>query len=70
MLASLHGAFVINNFVNSSRLIQIIAAAIGAIIVALFTFMSDMAPLGALQIGIYQIAWAIILSIPAITRKK
>ena len=70
MLAALHGAFVINNFVNSSRLIQIIAAVIGTIIVALFTFMSDMTPLGALQIGFYQIAWAIILSIPAITRKK
>ena len=70
MLAALHGAFVINNFVNSSRLIQIIAAVIGTIIVALFTFMSDMTPLGALQIGFYQIAWTIILSIPAITRKK
>lgn len=70
MLAALHGAFVINNFVNSSRLIQIIAAVIGTIIVALFTFMSDMTSLGALQIGFYQIAWAIILSIPAITRKK
>lgn len=70
MLAALHGTFVINNFVNSSRLIQFIASGIGAIIIALFTFMSDMAQIGALQIGIYQIIWAVILSVPALTRKK
>ena len=70
MLASLHGTFVINNFVNSSRLIQFIASVIGAIIIALFTFMQDMTQIGALQIGIYQIIWAVILSVPALTRKK
>lgn len=70
MLAALHSTFVINNFVNSSRLVQFIASGIGAIIIALFTFMSDMAQIGALQIGIYQIIWAVILSVPALTRKK
>lgn len=70
MLAALHGTFVINNFVNSSRLVQFIASVIGAIIIAIFTFMSDITQIGALQIAIYQIIWAVILSVPAMTRKK
>lgn len=70
MLAALHGTFVINSFVNSSRLIQFIASVIGAIIMALFTFMSGIAQIGVLQIIMYQVIWAVILSVPAITRKK
>lgn len=70
MLAALHGTFVINSFVNSSRLIQLIASVIGAVIMALFTFMSAVAQIGVLQIILYQIIWAVILSVPALTRKK
>ena len=70
MLAALHGAFVINSFVNSSRLVQYIASAIGAIIIALLTFLSGLAQIGVLQIILYQVIWAVILSVPALTRKK
>ena len=70
MLAALHGAFVINSFVNSTRIVQLIAAAIGAVIMLLFTFMSGIAQIGVLQIILYQIIWAVILSVPAFTRKK
>lgn len=70
MLAALHGTFVINSFVNSSRLIQLIASIIGAVIMALFTFMSGIAQIGVLQIILYQVLWAVILSVPALTRKK
>lgn len=70
MLAALHGTFVINSFVNSSRIIQLIAAAIGAVIMMMFTFMSGIAQIGVLQIILYQVVWAVILSVPALTRKK
>ena len=60
----------INSFVNSSRLIQLIASIIGAVIMALFTFISGIAQIGVLQIILYQIIWTVILSVPAITRKK
>ncbi len=70
MLSALHGTFVINSFVNSSRLIQLIASVIGAVIMALFTFMSGIAQIGVLQIIMYQVIWAVILSVPAFTRKK
>ncbi len=70
MLAALHSTFVINSFVNSSRLVQLIASIIGAVIMALFTFMSGLAQIGVLQIIIYQVIWAVILSVPALTRKK
>ncbi len=70
MLAALHGTFVINNFVNSSRLIQFIASVVGAVIIALLTFVSDMTPIGALEIALYQVVWAVILSVPALIRKK
>ncbi len=70
MLASIHGAFVINSFVNSSRLIQLIATVIGVIIMALFTFLSGLSQIGVWQIILYHAVWAVILSVPAITRKK
>ncbi|MBQ8767875.1 MAG: hypothetical protein IJZ16_13850, partial [Clostridia bacterium] len=70
MLAALHGTFIINSFVNSSRIIQLIAAAIGAVIMMLFTFLSGIAQIGVLQIVLYQVVWAVILSVPALTRKK
>ncbi len=70
MLAALHGAFVINSFVNSSRLIQFIASAIGAIIIALLTFLSGLSQIGVVQIIMYQVIWAVILSVPVLTRKK
>ncbi len=70
MLSALHGTFIINSFVNSSRLIQFIASVIGAVIMALFTFMSGIAQIGVLQIIMYQVIWAVILSVPALTRKK
>ncbi len=70
MLAALHGAFVINSFVNSSSLIQLIATAIGIIIMALFTFLSGLAQVGVWQIILYHIVWAVILSVPVLTRKK
>ncbi len=70
MLSALHGTFVINNFVNSSRLIHLIASVIGAVIMALFTFMSGIAQIGVLQIILYQVIWTVILSVPALTRKK
>ncbi len=70
MLAALHGAFVINSFVNSSRLIQVIASVISVIIMALFTFLSGLSQIGVWQIILYHTVWAVILSVPAITRKK
>jgi hypothetical protein len=70
MLSALHGTFVINNFVNSSRLIHLIASVIGAVIMMLFTFLSGIAQIGVLQIILYQVIWTVILSVPAITRKK
>ncbi len=70
MLASIHGAFVINSFVNSSRLIQLIAAVIGVIIMAIFTFLSELSQIGVWQIILYHAVWAVILSVPALTRKK
>ena len=70
MLSALHGTFVINNFVNSSRLIHLIASVIGAVIMALFTFLSGIAQIGVLQIILYQVIWTVILSVPALTRKK
>ncbi len=70
MLSALHGTFVINSFVNSSRLVQLIASVIGAVIMALFTFLSGIAQIGVLQIILYQAIWAVILSVPALTRKK
>lgn len=70
MLAALHGTFVINSFVNSSRLIQIIASIIGALIMTVFTFLSGIGQIGVWQIIMYQAVWTFILAIPAITRKK
>ena len=70
MLSALHGTFVINNFVNSSRLIHLIASVIGAVIMALFTFLSGISQIGVLQIILYQVIWTVILSVPAFTRKK
>lgn len=70
MLAALHGSFVINSFVNSSRLIQLIASAIGVAIIALLTFLSGLSQIGVWQILMYQAVWAVILSAPAFTRKK
>ncbi len=70
MLAALHGSFVINSFVNSSRLIQLIASAIGVVIIALLTFLSGLSQIGVWQILMYQAVWAVILSAPAFTRKK
>ena len=70
MLSALHGTFVINNFVNSSRLVHLIASVIGAVIMALFTFLSGISQIGVLQIILYQVIWTVILSVPAFTRKK
>ena len=70
MLAALHGAFIINSFVNSSKLTQLIASAIGVIIIALLTFLSGLSQIGVWQILMYQAVWAVILSVPALTRKK
>ena len=70
MLAALHGAFAINSYVNSSRLIQLIATVIGVIIMALFTFLSGISQIGVWQIIFYHIIWAVILSVPSFTRKK
>ena len=70
MLAALHGTFVINSFVNSSRLIQVIASIIGALIIAVFTFLSGIGQIGVWQIIMYQIIWTVILAVPALTRKK
>ena len=70
MLSALHGAFVISSFVNSSRLIQLIASVIGVVIMAVLTFLSGISQIGVWQIAMYQIFWSIILCIPAITRKK
>lgn len=70
MLAALHGAFVVNSFVNSSKLIQLIASAIGVIIIALLTFLSGLSQIGVWQILVYQAVWAVILFAPALTRKK
>ncbi len=70
MLAALHGAFVINSFVNSSKLIQLIATVIGVVIMALFTFLSELSQIGVWQIILYHAVWAVILSVPAFTRKK
>ena len=70
MISALHGAFVINSFVNSSKLIQLIASIIGVIIVALLTFLSGLSQIGVWQILMYQAVWVVILSVPALTRKK
>lgn len=70
MLSSLHGAFVISSFVNSSRLVQIIATVISIIIVALFTFLKEIVQINVWQIIMYHVIWAVILSVPALTRKK
>ena len=69
-ISALHGAFVINSFVNSSKLIQLIASIIGVIIVALLTFLSGLSQIGVWQILMYQAVWVVILSVPALTRKK
>ena len=70
MISALHGAFVINSFVNSSKLIQLIASIIGVIIVALLTFLSGLSQIGVWQILMYQAVWVVILAVPALTRKK
>ncbi len=70
MLAAIHGTFIINSLVNSSRLIQVIASIVGALIIAIFTFLSGVGQIGVWQIILYQIIWAGILAVPAITRKK
>ena len=70
MLAALHSAFVVNSFVNSSKLIQLIASVIGVITIALLTFLSGLSQIGVWQILAYQVVWAVILSVPALTRKK
>ena len=70
MISALHSAFVINSFVNSSKLVQIIASVIGVIIVALLTFLSGLSQIGVWQILMYQAVWVVILAVPALARKK
>ncbi len=70
MISALHSAFVINSFVNSSKLIQLIASIIGVIIVALLTFLSGLSQIGVWQILMYQAVWVVILAAPALARKK
>ena len=70
MLSALHSAFVINSFVNSSKLIQFIASVIGVIIVALLTLLSGLSQIGVWQILMYQAVWAVVLAAPALARKK
>ncbi len=70
MLAAIHGTFLVNSLVNSSRLIQAIASIVAVVIMALFTFLSGVGQIGVWQIIVYQIVWAVILSVPAFTRKK
>lgn len=70
MVSALHGAFVINSFVNSSKMIQLIASVIGVIIMAVLTFLSGVSQIGVVQILVYQAIWGAILTIPALSRKK
>ncbi len=70
MLAAIHGAFVISSFVNSSRLMQIIASVIAVIIMAVFTVFSSLSQIGVWQIIFFHAIWTVILSVPAFTRKK
>ena len=70
MVSALHGAFVINSFVNSSKMIQLIASVIGVIIMAVLTFLSGVSQIGVIQILMYQAIWGAILTVPALSRKK
>ena len=70
MLSSLHGAFLINSYVNTSRIIQFVSSFLGVAIVALLAFLSGLAQVGVWQIIIYQIVWGTVLSILPIFRKK
>lgn len=70
MLSALHGSFVINSFVNSSKLIQFIASLIGVIIMAALTFLSGISQIGVWQVVLYQVIWGVILTAPALARKK
>lgn len=69
MLMALHASFEINNFVNVSRVIQFVAAFLGAAGVVLLAFLSGLAQIGVWQIIIYQTVWAIVLSLLPMFRK-
>ena len=70
ILSSLHGAFLINSYVNTSRIIQFVSSFLGVAIVALLAFLSGLAQVGVWQIIIYQIVWGTVLSILPVFRKK
>ena len=70
MFSALHSAFVINSYVNTSRIIQFVSSFLGVAIVALLASLSSLAQVGVWQIIIYQAIWATVLSVLPILRKK
>lgn len=69
MLMALHASFGINNFVNVSRVLQFVAALLGAAGVICLAFLSGLAQVGVCQIIMYQAVWAVLLCILPLFRK-
>lgn len=70
MLSSLHTAFLINSFVNVSRIMQFISSFLGVMIVAMLAFLSGLEQVGVWQIIIYQVIWGTVLAVLPLFRKK
>ncbi|MCH5190644.1 MAG: hypothetical protein J1F23_00625 [Oscillospiraceae bacterium] len=69
MLKAIHSALGINSFINVSRVVQLISASLGVVLVTLLAFLSGLSQVGFWQIIIYQAMWAVILSLLPIIRK-
>ena len=69
MLKAIHSALGINSFINISRVVQLVSAFLGVVLVVLLAFLSGLSQVGVWQIIIYQTMWAVILSILPIIRK-
>ena len=70
MLSTLHSAFCINSFINTSFIIQLIASFLGVGIVGVFAFLSGIIHIGVWQVIIYQAVWALVLSLLPMLRKN
>lgn len=69
MLKAIHSALGINSFVNASRIVQLVSAFLGVMLVTSLAFLSSLAQVGVWQIIIYQAIWAVILSVLPLIRK-
>lgn len=70
MLSSMHTAFVIGNFINTSYIIQLIAAVFGVAIVSVLALLSGLAQISVWQIIMYQTFWSLLIGILPRLRKN